>query len=1265
MLILFQTILCVCSANNNITCNATCNISDIGISINAALSNKSCSEFNISSGVFVLEENNITFTGRPFIKIIGNRNTTIECKQNAGLAFRYVTNIIIQNVTFYKCGMIFNSTSENPNSTDKTLTSKAALLFEFCQDVSLISIMVQNSDGVGIQMYNTIGNVSISHSNFYENKVRESQSISGGGGLYIEFSFCDPGTNGNNCNPTNEKFTTKAKYNISNSKFINNTGTVTNPKGVAFLRAGGFYTHFAFGRGGGLSVYIKGSASHNDFTVDNCKFKGNIALFGAGMFVELQDTSNNNSFIIQNSQFLSNKVISSRLGYTGTSGGGAMVDYVIFSPQKGIVLYNNVTFNNTIFEDNAAYNGGGLSFHSSKESNVTHPTNVLHFIGCHWFGNKAALGAAIDLGIFHSSENGQLVKPQFQDCTFINNTVTDYAIDDRNDIYGTKDGGSTNISGGYWPGAGAMYLDGLTVDFLGDVKFTNNIGGAVVAIGAGINVHQNASVEFTNNSAELGGALYLSGHSWISVSRHVQVSFINNSARDYGGAIYYLKSGEHDLMSSANCFIRYVEDTVAPYNWTNVTFHFLDNHASTDNGGDAIYTTTVIDCAWNGSFSYVNSTTLKNIFLDWPNFTFHSNNPNHTNYIQTAARSIKLSKNISSLSITPGKRFQFPFIAQNDFGDLTSAIFMIFTGDKNVSIPNRVVQTDGSTLLKTNKTNGSSFYLEFETVDNRKHVGYIYVTVANCPMGYILNNDVCECIAVHNYEGVAYCNSSKLEIYIQPGYWAGNVRQGFFSTYACPFSYCIQTNRPTALDDSDILCKNRTGRLCGECKDGYGLSVGTLECVNCTGSHFIAWIILITTTYVPITIVFISLLVLNMNLAVGPIHSFIFFCQVFPAISLDDNHWGDYSSAITIISDIHSAVINIMSLRFNMYFTTNYCLSHSMNNMDYYLLQYASSLYPLGIMAIILSIIRYCPGCIPVKYFWYAIKRYVRAIRRRTSIQQTVIHGFIAFLLLTYANFVNISFQILAFAYFEDNTGHHKGVLVPFRQGTMEYFDKHHWPYAFIAVCFLLIFGILPLLLLILYPVILMIIAYFGWDNTSQVRTLRKWIPLYKLMPVYDTFWSEFKPNCQVFSGFYFLYRFLAFSFSALTPTIYQIYFGISILFMIIMFLHAFVQPYKKQLYNRVDFFMFAIISIINTLYAYAEFLRTQNVSYSTIETYLWIRTVLAWIPIVFIVCYIILKIRKHCRRDEHLTRNHDNENEFIEPLLDRVDYDDDEDINN
>ena len=1238
----------------------TCNVNDSRVSLNTYFVNKSCSDIHLENGVYYLEEDKVTnmFEDANYIRLIGKENSTIHCHYNAGLAFRNVSNIVLQNVTFHNCGMKFNSTSVNPDSPNNTtLISKAALLIEYCHNLSLSFVTIENSSGVGIQIYNTIGDVSISHCNFVGNKIlsNETGNFSGGGGVYIEFSLCQPGTNAIACKTTATKFTTNAIYTIEYTDFTQNIGSTTNPNRTAFIRAGN-YTHFAFGRGGGLSIYLKGNASYNNFKILNCTFTNNSALFGAGLFIELQDTSNKNNFSIKNSHFKSNKVISERLGYTGTSGGGAMLDYIIFNKDSG-VLHNNVAFTDTQFESNSAFTGGGFSFHSSRESGVVNPTNHLHFTRCYWYNNTARLGAAIDLSILHSSENGQLIKPVFGNCTFKNNSVSGFGIDHRFDNYGVSDPNSNNSFGGYWPGTGIMYLDGITVDLSHNVTFFNNTGSAIAAIGAGINLYPNTVLNFTNNQGSEGGALYLSGYSWISASPNVQVLFINNSATSLGGAIYAQKSGEHDLVSNSNCFIRYSDNIKPPDQWENVSFKFIDNHAFVKDGGNAIYTTTVVDCAWNGSFNVVDNATLRNVFLKWKNFEFNCTKSNCSRYIQTSARSFKRLNTASRLKVAPGQIFSFPFEAQNDFGDSTATIFNIFSNDKQVGIPNPVVETNGSSMFTTKSTE-NFFYLQFETVDSRKHVGYINVSVKNCPLGFHLNISQCVC-NTEKYDGISYCSLNELEIYMEPGYWAGKIC-GNFTTYMCPSSYCKHNFSVIPLNnDSNVLCNNRTGRLCGDCLSGLGLEIGTLDCIKCNGSHFMAWTVYITTTYIPITIVFILLLLLNMNLAVGPIHSFILFCQIFPAITMDNNHWGNYNNALQVVNSIYGTIINVMSLKFDLQFSTKLCLSSEMTVMDYYLLQYLAALYPLLIMVVILSVIRYCPGCIPFKYFWHSIRRCVMAIRRRTSIQQTVIHGFITFLLFTYSNFVNVSFQILAYAAFEDECKNRQPVLVPIRNGTMNYFGSDHLPYGLTALVFLLVFGVLPPLLLMVYPVILSIIGYFGWDDTATVHTLRKWIPLYKLMPVFDTYWSEFKPNCKVFAGFYFGYRFLAFIIFSFSPSVYQIYLWMSVLFVMMLFLHSLIQPYRKSTYNKADIVMFSIIIMINSFYAYSEFLRTRNVTEKMMQTYLWIQTILPLVPFIFIIGYIIRKAHKIGFTVIFNQVDDDEAEEFAyEALLNRMDGD-------
>jgi len=182
------------------------------------------------------------------------------------------------------------------------------------------------------------------------------------------------------------------------------------------------------------------------------------------MFIELQDSSNHNNITIKDSYFGLNKVFPEILGLMGTSGGGAMLDYNIFNNDNQI-LYNSVAFINTVFESNFAFNGGGFSFHSSEENGVIQPTNHLRFTKCYWHKNEARLGAAVDLSIWHSAENGQLVKPLFGSCRFESNTASGYKISDTLGKYVVTDAGSSAFSGGYWPGIGIMYLDGITVDF--------------------------------------------------------------------------------------------------------------------------------------------------------------------------------------------------------------------------------------------------------------------------------------------------------------------------------------------------------------------------------------------------------------------------------------------------------------------------------------------------------------------------------------------------------------------------------------------------------------------------------------------------------------------------------------------------------------------------------------------------------------------------------------------------------------------------------
>ena len=102
------------------------------------------------------------------------------------------------------------------------------MLYTFCcvyTNVTLAQVVVQHTDGIGVVMYNTVGENAITYSKFLNNKrnvnIEVSNTFNGGGGLYIEFAFCYPGIpscfNGTSNIP--EKYTSGSNYVISETHF--------------------------------------------------------------------------------------------------------------------------------------------------------------------------------------------------------------------------------------------------------------------------------------------------------------------------------------------------------------------------------------------------------------------------------------------------------------------------------------------------------------------------------------------------------------------------------------------------------------------------------------------------------------------------------------------------------------------------------------------------------------------------------------------------------------------------------------------------------------------------------------------------------------------------------------------------------------------------------------------------------------------------------------------------------------------------------------
>ena len=131
------------------------------------------------------------------ISIVGNGNnlSIIKCNvSEAGFAFFNSSEVTLKDISVRSCGSSQNGTSYNSttNTTNTALMVRAALYFTFCQDVSIIGSVVEQSNNTGVVMYNTNQTLNVIDSEFICNRNNKGDTT-GGGGFYAEFTYCHPG----------------------------------------------------------------------------------------------------------------------------------------------------------------------------------------------------------------------------------------------------------------------------------------------------------------------------------------------------------------------------------------------------------------------------------------------------------------------------------------------------------------------------------------------------------------------------------------------------------------------------------------------------------------------------------------------------------------------------------------------------------------------------------------------------------------------------------------------------------------------------------------------------------------------------------------------------------------------------------------------------------------------------------------------------------------------------------------------------------------
>ena len=1262
--------------------------------LEAAQYNES-SEILLSEGTYILPHNEsvTTFINKTGFVINGERNVTINCEDGAGLSFINTSNIELTNIAFIGCGFLHNSTStDSTNSSNdgmKYLEFRAAIYFLFCYDVTFDGVTVTDSNGTGVVFYSTYGQVIIALSNFTNNSA---VSGPGGGGVAVEFIYCAPGDV--ECNDTNKSdipiSNSEATYIFNNCRFLYNEGSTSNFSGDTFIVPRANH-NVALGRGAGLSLLFKGNASKNTVSVSQCTFEGNKAVWGGAMLIEFQDDSDYNTVTVNSTVISDNYCYYNACTYEGTGGGGVRVQFAGF---KDTVKNNTVNFINTQFVNNQAYFGGGVSFFTFPTTN-NERLNFISFRNCTWYGNIARLGSAIDLSLWNlnATDGGSLVtKPEFYNCTFDSNSIhyTDFT--------------------GVPVGVGTLYAVLVPILFEGDSTFIDNIGSGIAGLDAPIELGINSTTKFIRNRAREGAGVLLFNNGFLKLNQHSHLIFTNNSADFRGGGIYWEGIGNHQLISSRNCFIRYKDSrdsiNVLPSQW-KAKIQFNNNKAVLS--GTAIFATTLLGCLWDGqSYGHLldPNKQYQQVFC-WNSsiWDYGSDDCNSTensiiatapSYYANEHNQIKCSASEFNFNIFPGKLFAMNIFTLDDRLNRLPLNDIVFA----LHINSRY---DNSTKFITNEDvsyKGDPFEvaeLHLQTIQPRVISTKVNLTFGECPPGYIAMNDgICE---EGNYTNVRYENNFVASI--QFGYWMGHVNEVGDDWYVIQCLYCTNNphsgnhynyiHLPSNGDELDqLLCSslNRTGIFCSDCIEGYGIGVNSDQfmCIDCSPEHkSYSWLLYLLFIYGPITVMLILVIIFNISVTSGPANAFIFFAQIISTTyGVDAGGIINYQSISPIASgfrQFYTAIYGIWNLDFFTsidYHGWLFCLGPDINALHVIALKYIAALYPLLVLLIIIVLLHlYDNNYRIIVCIFRPLHKLSARCLHRLNLQRSIMDSFATFLIFSYVKFAVISCNLLYPCPLETANGEIVRYVSVY-DGNIKFNSLEYTPY--------LISSLIVIILCFVLPFFLLLYSIKPCYQCLQKYHFHRLEPGIKLQHFLNSFHHCFKDSVngghdrRYFAAVYFYFKLALILTWALGFDWTKQYIMQQVVCTVALFMVGILQPYKKVLHNVLDLCLFSILSIINVLTIYNKDLQASHRPLS--KTSFYIIVILILVPLVYIIGYILFflfktikqKKRKEVNLYDHPDRDRFSFNTFMndvntEDRFERNNYygsigsDDDDDV--
>ena len=776
---------------------------------------------------------------------------------------------------------------------------------------------------------------------------------------------------------------------------------------------------------------------------------------------------------------------------------------------RGITAFHsNLTFTgNTTFFENCAYDGGAI-----YASNNT----VLIFEGTSNFIRNSAgsIGGAIytsqtTLLLFNGTSN------------FIGNTAlfSSGAIYTRSNCTLTFYGTINFIDNSAGDG-GAIYASYNTVlSFNGASNFIGNsaVYGGAIRIDVTSTLILNGTVNFTSNGhnrgtvngdATYGGGLYMAQKTALSILPNTTVYWEKNHA-SYGGAIFVRDAIPLSYCTSfatyipkEDCFFQLPGQNLS----SGIDAQFVFKNNSADAAGSVLYGGAVDNCKLTG----LESCSSGKVF----DMLVHIEDDNTNSSVSSDPFHICPCENnhsdcsVSSIYYTafPGETFQFSIVG---VGQRNGTVPAAVRGTLNPSYEyfqqtNNTCTTLNNTVFSLWEEVTLKLYADGPCSTFSGILNLVLTINKNCPPGFVLSESARSCVCEqrlarftnHCYitNGVGQITRDSLQ-----RFWVGYDHQldsqsdKLILHPFCPYDYCIFQTVVFPLNNSDTQCAfDRSGLLCGACKKGYSLVLGTSQCKHCTNGYLA---LLFPFALMGLALVFF-LFVCQLTVASGTLSGLVFYANIVRVNR-------------TIFLPVESTnAFSVFIAWLNLDFGIQVCFY---NGMDAYSKTWLQFVFPVYVWMIV--------GLIIVASNFS--QKFAKLLGNNpVSVLATLI-------LLSYTKILRTLIAVIHVTYLEYPTYNRRVWLF---DANIDYLVGKHIPLFLVAVLVLL-FLFLPYTLLLLFGQWLQAISHFklfSWVNSARIK------------PFMDSYHAPYKAKHRYWPGLLLILRlvlFLAFSLNSQQDT--------------------------------------------------------------------------------------------------------------------------------